>query len=362
MRSLVASRILARIEEVRVRAGDPVVVGDVLAVLDSRDLQSRVAQAAEALEASRARLDLAQSEKARYEQLFERGVTTRQRLDQAFADLKTAQADVDRLEQSRREAETGLSYTEIRAPVSGLVVDRLAEPGDTASPGSALLRIYDPSALRVEVPSASRSRYGFASRAQPNHQDVTAGPRRITHLVHLHSSRIWAHHGAHSRDLPLRQARRPHVRSSSNRKYDGVPETRETGRPRGQRPDGAGWALSDEPARSGNAVHCRAGRRFRRPGLPDRGRQARSRRRSFSRTTPAKNPRTECDGQPVDSDMSKLLSMVAAQQRAAQPKPRGGPIALAGRRLRASAFLIFRRSLWAKGLRRPTCGFTMQRL
>jgi RND family efflux transporter MFP subunit len=36
--------------------------------------------------------------------------------------------------------------------VAGRVVDRLAEPGDTAVPGRTLLRIYDPSALRVEVP------------------------------------------------------------------------------------------------------------------------------------------------------------------------------------------------------------------
>lgn len=150
--TIVAPRIMARIDEVRVRAGDPVVAGDVLVVLDSRDLQARVAQAREALQAANARLELAQSEKTRYEQLFERGVTTRQRLDQVLADLRTAQAEVARLEQSRREAETALSYTEIRAPTAGLVVDRLAEPGDTASPGSPLLRIYDPSALRVEVP------------------------------------------------------------------------------------------------------------------------------------------------------------------------------------------------------------------
>jgi multidrug resistance efflux pump len=45
---------LSRIEDVRVRAGDPVVTGDVLVVLDSRDLQARVAQAREALQAARA--------------------------------------------------------------------------------------------------------------------------------------------------------------------------------------------------------------------------------------------------------------------------------------------------------------------
>jgi len=150
--TVVGSRILARIEEVRVRAGDPVVAGDVLLVLESKDLQARVAQARDALTAARARLDLAQREGKRYDELLQRGVTTRQRYDQAQAELQGAQADVQRLQQAVREAEAALSYTELKAPVSGLVIDRLAEPGETASPGRPLLRIYDPAALRVEVP------------------------------------------------------------------------------------------------------------------------------------------------------------------------------------------------------------------
>ena len=150
--TVVAARILARIEEVKVRAGEAVAAGDVLVVLDARDLQARLAQAREAIKGARARRDLAQADKTRYEELFNRGVATRQRLDQALAELRTAQAEADRLDQSLREAEAGLSYTEIRAPIAGLVVDRLAEPGETTSPGQPLLRIYDPTALRIEAP------------------------------------------------------------------------------------------------------------------------------------------------------------------------------------------------------------------
>ena len=79
------------------------------------------------------------------------GVESQQRLDRTESDLRVARAEVDRLEASQRIA-TGLSFAEIRSPVSGRVVDRLAEPGDTAVPGRPLLRIYDPTVLRVEVP------------------------------------------------------------------------------------------------------------------------------------------------------------------------------------------------------------------
>jgi len=151
-RTVVASRILARLEEVRVRAGDDVAKGDIVVVLESQDFQARVAQARDALKAARARLELARAEKGRVEKLLQKAVTTKQRYDQVMADLRAAEAEVNRLKESLREARTQLSYTEIRAPVAGRVVDRLAEPGETVVPGRPLLRIYDPSALRVEVP------------------------------------------------------------------------------------------------------------------------------------------------------------------------------------------------------------------
>jgi len=148
----VSARVLARIEEIRVAAGSRVRENDVLVVLDARDLRSAVGAAEEALRAARARLELAESEHTRIEQLLERGVAPQRQLDQAVSELRAARADVLGLEESVAKAKTGLSYAEIRAPVSGRVVDRLAEPGDTATPGTPLLRIYDPTLLRVEVP------------------------------------------------------------------------------------------------------------------------------------------------------------------------------------------------------------------
>lgn len=148
----ISSRILARIEDIRVGAGDFVAEGDTLVVLDSRDYESRLRQVGEALRGAQAQLELAQAEKDRAETLLQSGTGTQQRLDRANSDLLVAQAESERLEQSLTEARTALSHTVIQSPASGRVIDRLAEPGDTASPGGLLLRIYDPSVLRVEVP------------------------------------------------------------------------------------------------------------------------------------------------------------------------------------------------------------------
>ena len=148
----VSSQILARIEDVRVSAGQAVQTNQILVVLDRQEPLARAAQARQALVAAQARLDLAETELDRVKLLFERNVVTRQSLDQATADFTGAKADADRLKRSLDAVETALAYTEIRAPTQGVVVDRLAEPGEMASPGRALLRIYDPAALRVEVP------------------------------------------------------------------------------------------------------------------------------------------------------------------------------------------------------------------
>lgn len=151
-RTAVSSRILARIEEIRVSAGSEVTEGDVLIRLDARDLDARSGEAGEALRSARAKLSLARTEQERMAKLVAQGVESQQRLDRAESDLRVARAEVNRLEASQRESRTGVSFAEIRSPVSGRVVDRLAEPGDTAVPGRPLLRIYDPTVLRVEVP------------------------------------------------------------------------------------------------------------------------------------------------------------------------------------------------------------------
>jgi RND family efflux transporter MFP subunit len=44
-----------------------------------------------------------------------------------------------------------LSYASLIAPIDGRIVDRFAEPGDTAQPGIKLLSLYNPLSLRVEA-------------------------------------------------------------------------------------------------------------------------------------------------------------------------------------------------------------------
>jgi RND family efflux transporter MFP subunit len=151
-RTLISSRIVAAIRELRVAAGAQAEAGDVLIVLDDRELVARAAEARRAAEAAAAARARIEADFRRAQELLRTGVVSRSEFDQAESAFKVADADLERARQALQAAEVALSYTEIRAPVSGRVVDRLADPGDTALPGQPLLALYDPSALRIEVP------------------------------------------------------------------------------------------------------------------------------------------------------------------------------------------------------------------
>ncbi len=148
----VSSKILARIESISVRAGSVVARGDRLIKLDERDLAVRVAEASEELQGAKARDELARSELARVEKLIAANVASQQQLERARSEAQVSASGVQAARQRQNDAEVARSYGDIRSPVDGRVVDRLAEPGDTAAPGVPLLRIYDPGTLRLEVP------------------------------------------------------------------------------------------------------------------------------------------------------------------------------------------------------------------
>jgi membrane fusion protein, multidrug efflux system len=147
----ISSRVLARITRVLVRAGDSVSEGQLLLELERSDLESKLAQWQQRAVAVRARLTEARLNLERAQDLQKRGLVAQAVLDEARASHDELQAELATAQRSMEEAEVAISYTEIRSPFDGRVVDRFAEPGDTASPGEKLLALYNPLSLRVEA-------------------------------------------------------------------------------------------------------------------------------------------------------------------------------------------------------------------
>lgn len=145
----VASKLLARVVEVNVTAGQAVSQGDVLVRLEDADLQARLKQAEAALASAQAVHERAQQDFERAERLIGQRTISQQEHDAAVAALRTAEADLARTEESVQEAKVLLDFATIRSPLTGVVIDKRVEPGDTAAPGQVLVTLYEPNRMQL---------------------------------------------------------------------------------------------------------------------------------------------------------------------------------------------------------------------
>tara|TARA_R110002167_G_scaffold328665_3_gene535024 strand:- start:4491 stop:5612 length:1122 start_codon:yes stop_codon:yes gene_type:complete len=149
--TIISSRILARIETIKVRAGDKVKKGDLLIQLEQENLNSQALQAKQSIKALQARHQEAKQNLDRSIELVKKQLISTFDLDKNRADYQTIVAELTAAKQALSQAKTTLSYATLIAPINGLIVDRFAEPGDTAQPGAKLLSLYNPLSLRVEA-------------------------------------------------------------------------------------------------------------------------------------------------------------------------------------------------------------------
>ncbi len=128
-----------RVLQVYVDAGDWVSQGDVLVSVD-RAVQTQQAAALEAqIGVTRADLQLAQNELDRALQLVERGFISKADVDRKTATRDAARARVNVANAQLGETRARNARLDIRAPVSGYVLERTVETGQTVSAGSGIL-------------------------------------------------------------------------------------------------------------------------------------------------------------------------------------------------------------------------------
>jgi len=168
----IASKYPGRLAEVRVQEGDRVTQGQLLARLDTRTLEAQRAQAEaevrraeQNLAASQATVRLRASERLlaeqdlkRFRELFQRGHTSRQQLDQqqarfdtagaaleaAHAQVSAARAAIGAAQALVAQLSSEIDDSNLRAPLDGLVQLRLAEPGEVLGAGGRVLLLINP--------------------------------------------------------------------------------------------------------------------------------------------------------------------------------------------------------------------------
>jgi len=147
----VAARITGHILKIDAAAGRYFKKGQTIAILDSSEIQTKIAQLKQALSKAEALLTLAQSDYDRDRPLFEQKAIPAVEFDHTTAAFRTAQAEVNRLKDAVKQAKVQLSYTVVKSPISGRIIDREANVGDLAVPGKPLCTMYDERHLWIEA-------------------------------------------------------------------------------------------------------------------------------------------------------------------------------------------------------------------
>ena len=149
VRALVSGIVLQR----RYEEGSAVRRGDVLFLIDSDRYRAAVEQVRAELGVERARLAEARRQRDRLQSLLDRKLVSQSQLDEAVSAFEVAEANTAAAQARLRTAELDLSYTEVRASISGLTSREVRSEGSLAIAGddsSLLTRIVQTDPIYVE--------------------------------------------------------------------------------------------------------------------------------------------------------------------------------------------------------------------
>jgi RND family efflux transporter MFP subunit len=202
------------VREVRARVGDRVAEGQTLVVIDSRDLETAVSkvdamrdevasalpEAENGIAAARAQMELAQATFRRMEDLFQKESISHQEYDEASARLAAAKANhqmalakrdqllarARQVDEERRSAEILRGHADVKAPYTGTITQRHAEPGTLATHHAPLLTIERAGSFRLEA-QVDESLLGRINQGQTVQVEIQAlhreFPARVGEVV-----------------------------------------------------------------------------------------------------------------------------------------------------------------------------------
>jgi membrane fusion protein (multidrug efflux system) len=142
-----AGKVLATFVE----RGSVVRKGAVLVKLDARSVSAQAAQASADAEASRVQAAQAKLDCDRTERMLEKGAISKADYDKQHTACEASKWTVQSAEARKSLTAEALRDMEIRAPFSGMVVERAVSPGEYVRPDSKVVTLVDVDSLRVEI-------------------------------------------------------------------------------------------------------------------------------------------------------------------------------------------------------------------
>jgi RND family efflux transporter MFP subunit len=168
--AVVKARVAGELQELNVREGDRVQAGQVIARIEPSEYQARIRQAQQQADSAKAQVDIAQRQFDNNQALVNQGFISQTALLNSQASLNGAKATHAAALAALDLADKSLADATLRSPLTGVVAQRLVQPGERVAVEARLIEVINLSQLEMEAAltaeDASRVRVGMTAQLQ----------------------------------------------------------------------------------------------------------------------------------------------------------------------------------------------------
>lgn len=145
----ISTRLMGYINDIHVKVGDKVSKGQLLLSINGTDIMAQKAQVVASITEATAAFKNAEKDYNRFVALFNDASASQKEMDDITANYEMSKARLEAANQLKNQVNAQLSYSNIRAPFSGVITGKFVNKGDMANPGMPLISLETPGKFQV---------------------------------------------------------------------------------------------------------------------------------------------------------------------------------------------------------------------